>query len=86
MKKGKTFVDYFKEAQSQKHPSVAFIDKIAELTHRTPIAVRNWLNGENTPDYNCQEIISNYLGEPREQLFPPKKKDDGKLRTESSSK
>lgn len=73
MEKLKTFADYFKEAQSQKHPSVAFIDKIAELTHRSPIAVRKWITGENTPDYNCQEIIAKFLGAPREQLFPPKK-------------
>ncbi len=74
----KTFADFFKEAQSQKHPSVAFIDKIAEITHRTPIAVRKWVTGENTPDYNCQEIISKFLGAPREQLFPPKRMSDGK--------
>lgn len=72
-KKPKTFLDFYNEARARRSkPSVEFINKIAEITNRQPITVRKWLSGENTPDINCQEIIANYLGAPREELFPPK--------------
>lgn len=74
--KAPTFADLYYEARKQPHPSVAFIAEIAEITHRTHIAVRKWITGENTPDYNCQVIIANYLGAPLEQLFPPKKNEN----------
>lgn len=68
-----TFNDFYFAARSQMHPSVAFIAEIANLTHRSQIAVRKWISGENTPDYNVQEILAKHFGVPREQLFPPKK-------------
>ena len=72
MTQSKSFADFYYEARGKRHPSAEFVAEIAALTHRTQIAVRKWISGENTPDYNCQEIIAKHLGAPREQLFPVK--------------
>ena len=72
-----TFADLYYEARKQPHPSVAFIAEMAEITHRTQIAVRKWISGENTPDYNVQQIIAEHFDMPREQLFPKKVERDG---------
>lgn len=72
-----TFADLYYEARKKPHPSVAFIAEIAEVTHRTQIAVRKWISGENTPDYNVQQIIAQHLNMPREQLFPKNEVSNG---------
>ena len=56
-----TFAEIYYEKRKLPHPSVAFIMEIA----------RKWINGENIPDINCQNIIAEHLGKPREVLFPP---------------
>lgn len=66
-----TFAEIYYEKRKLPHPSVAFIMEIANITYRSPIAVRKWINGENIPDINCQNIIAEHLGKPREVLFPP---------------
>ena len=65
-----TFSEIYYEKRKLPHPSVAFIMEIANITYRSPIAVRKWITGENTPDINCQNIIAEHLGKPREVLFP----------------
>lgn len=71
-----SFAECYYEKRKQPHPSVAFITEIANITHRSPIAVRKWVTGENNPDLNCQNIIANHLGIPREVLFPSQKEEN----------
>lgn len=56
-------------------PSNVFVGELAELTHRSNLAVRRWLSdGDNatTPDALVQEVLAKHFHTTPEELFPKK--------------
>lgn len=50
-----------------------FIEKIAEISFKTVGTVRMWLyTNYQVPDQLTQKIVSEHMGIPAENLFPPK--------------
>ena len=76
--KALSFKDRYELAKQQPTPREQFINKIAELTNRSPFTVKKWLMGLSTPDINTQRILSKYFKAPVEELFPEAYKEDAK--------
>ena len=51
-------------------PKKMWIQRIAQVTHRSEATVRMWLSGRQVPEELIQEIIAKELGVPVEGLFP----------------
>lgn len=65
-----TFLQLYKDAKKNPSPGAQFIKDIAEMTHRSEICVKKWLQGNTVPDINCQIILEQHFGIPRTTLFP----------------
>lgn len=65
----KTFKDCYEEVSTMS-PKKMWIQRIAQVTHRSEATVRMWLSGRQVPEVLIQEIIANELGVPVEGLFP----------------
>lgn len=68
-----TFAEYYKslpERQTVKAPKTAFVDRIAEITKKSPKTVRMWIAGVQFPDELTQSVIEEELGISAAHLFP----------------
>ena len=52
-------------------PAQLLVTKIADATCREEATVRQWLSGTQSPNAKAKEKISQILGIPVEELFPP---------------
>lgn len=50
-------------------PAQAFIDEVAEVTHKASGTVRMWIMGKQTPDALAIETIANHFNVNPETLF-----------------
>ena len=57
------------EKVSTMSPKKMWIQRIAQVTHRSEATVRMWLSGRQVPEELIQEIIAKELGVPVEGLF-----------------
>ena len=69
-----TFIELYQEAKGKPSPGEAFLQEVADLTHRSKSTVRKWVLGISVPDFNTQVEISRHFNIPVETLFPPKNK------------
>lgn len=53
-------------------PARAFLIEVAEVSRKSELAVRRWINGESTPDRLTQETLAKHFGCTPEELFPVK--------------
>lgn len=65
----------YMEAKNAPTPAQAFIREVAEVTHKSEITVRMWLQGRQTPDELTCTTLAAHFGTTSEVLFP---KDDSK--------
>lgn len=65
----KSFKECYEEVSTMS-PKKMWIQRIAQVTHRSEATVRMWLSGRQVPEELIQEIISKELGVPVEGLFP----------------
>lgn len=65
----KSFKECYEEVSTMS-PKKMWIQRIAQVTHRSEATVRMWLSGRQVPEVLIQEIIANELGVPVEGLFP----------------
>ena len=65
----KSFKECYEEVSTMS-PKKMWIQRIAQVTHRSEATVRMWLSGRHVPEELIQEIISKELGVPVEGLFP----------------
>ena len=65
----KSFKECYEEVSTMS-PKKMWIQRIAQVTHRSEATVRMWLSGRQVPEELIQEIIAKELGVPVEGLFP----------------
>jgi len=73
-----SFKARYELAKHQPTPREQFINKIAEITHRSPATVIKWVMGLSKPDINTKRILSKYFKAPVEELFPEEEKEEEK--------
>ena len=66
----KTFRELYDEELNKPSAAKLFIERVAELTHRSEVTVRFWLSGRQTPDELAQEVIAKNFGVDVKSLFP----------------
>lgn len=71
----RSFFDLYEEERKKPTAAQMFVKKIANLTHRTELTVRQWLSGQQTPDELVQSIIAREYGVKIETLFPKERKE-----------
>ena len=64
----KSFKECYEEVSTMS-PKKMWIQRIAQVTHRSEATVRMWLSGRQVPEELIQEIIAKELGVPVEGLF-----------------
>ena len=64
----KSFKECYEEVSTMS-PKKMWIQRIAQVTHRSEATVRMWLIGRQVPEELIQEIIAKELGVPVEGLF-----------------
>lgn len=70
-----TFTQIYKslpERNVVKAPKTEFVEKVAEITKKSPKTVRCWIAGTQVPDALTQTVLEREFKIPATVLFPPK--------------
>lgn len=69
-----TFAEIYEEQKSKPTPARDFILKIAELTSKSPLTVKRWVQPCTNirPDRLTQMVLASHFGTTPEELFPAK--------------
>lgn len=70
MSKMLTFIQHYQMLR-ESNPAKQFIMEIAELTHKSPKTVKQWLTGKQRPDKLTIAVIADYMKVDPDILFPP---------------
>lgn len=68
-----TFIElYEKEKRNRPNPAADFIEKVAEVTSKSPLTVKRWVQPSTSvrPDMLTQKVLADYFGTTPEELFP----------------
>lgn len=66
----KSLIEFYNDEKSKPTPAQAFVIKIAKMTHRSELTVRQWLTGRYYPDELAINIIAKELEVDANSLFP----------------
>ena len=72
-----TFLHLYLKEGEKPTPRQAFITEVAKVTKKSPITIKNWINGRQVPDALTIEVIAKHFDCDPMTLFPasaPKKK------------
>ena len=69
-----TFAEIYEEQKSKPTPANDFINKIAELTSKSPLTVKRWVQPCTSvrPDALTQKVLADHFSTTPEELFPAK--------------
>lgn len=74
-KRAKTFKEIYASvpgrAEREKTEKEVWVERMAEVTKKSPSTVRMWIGGRQVPDALTQSVLEKELGVPAEELFPP---------------
>ena len=65
-----TFKDYYLREKAKPSPAQNFLTDMAQLTKRSSVTVRMWLQGKKVPDALTQSLIAERLNTDASTLFP----------------
>lgn len=65
-----TFKDYYLREKAKPSPAQNFLTDMAQLTKRSSVTVRMWLQGKQVPDALTQSLIAERLNTDASTLFP----------------
>lgn len=65
-----TFKDYYLQEKAKPSPAQNFLTDMAQLTKRSSVTVRMWLQGKQVPDALTQSLIAQRLNTDASTLFP----------------
>ena len=65
-----SFRELYAEHNSKPTPLQEFIEEVARVTDSSPVTVRLWKSGRQTPELIKQRAIANHFGIDIESLFP----------------
>ncbi len=71
-----TLKEHYQHVKEKPTPAQEFIRQIADATCREISTVRQWLSGVQEPNAKAKEKISEIVGLPVDELFPPCKSEE----------
>lgn len=77
-RQGRTFKEYYNLLGTKKvvAPKKMFVEEMAELCMVSTKTIRGYLAGTYQPDMLRKRLISEKLGIPEDELFPPRKESE----------
>lgn len=67
-----TFIDLYHKEGKKPTPRQAFIETVARVTKKSPITIKNWINGRQVPDALTVDVIAKHFDCDPSALFPEK--------------
>ena len=69
-----TFAEIYQQEKEKPTPSQGFIEKIAELTSKSPLTVKRWVQPCTSiqPDALTKKVLAEHFNTTPEELFPAK--------------